>query len=322
MRILTALLGMLYFILLSTSVYATSDSMKLFGLELGGSKSLQQQLGVGQQSFFLQDGNRQSNSAVIARERAAHQIACRQTSFGVSEIFSESYQALVNQDEYLSSRKEALKRRIKDDLTITQNSVLNSISKKYAQPECHWAFNSAVYSDTETPVVVSKFKSKSGIDKLATLTFSVDHHGKILALRAEQLVERLDAERLDVILAAIAKRYQVSIESFSSLNKNTQRSVLEGKQAIAFKVNSTQCQFEVKNTYYRSDAAARYFGVDEAHGYIEMGCELPAYSAFNSKEVEEFVSVKVSESLVSLLNKHKAQMKAEGQKQKNSGFVF
>ncbi|BDX06584.1 hypothetical protein [Planctobacterium marinum] len=322
MQYIKSLSVVLTFVILSNSVLAKDSPMTLYGLELGGNKSLQQQLGVGQQSFYLQDGNQQLSSAATARERAEHQIACRQTGFGITEIVSDTYQKLVSADEYLSSRKEALKRRVKDDLTIAQNSLVNTISKQYAQPQCQWAFNSVVYADAETPTVVSKFKSKSGIDKLATLTFSVDHQGKILALTAEQIVERLDAERIDVILAAIAKRYQVDIDAFSSLNKKTQKRVLEGKHAIQFNVKSAQCQFEVKNTYYRSDAAARYFGINEAHGYIEMGCQLPAYSAFSSKEVEQFVSVKVNDSIAKLLDKHKTQMKAEGQKEKNSGFVF
>ena len=112
------------------------------------------------------------------------------------------------------------------------------------------------------------------------------------------------------------------LDCVQAINKNTQKKILEGKQPVNFAINAVQCQIQVKNTYYSSAAAARFFSIDDAHGYVELGCEVPNYSAFDTAELNQYIMLKVHDAVVNLLNKHKAQMKAEGQKEKNSGFVF
>ncbi|MCC2604049.1 hypothetical protein [Planctobacterium marinum] len=307
----------------STCLAQQSAALKLYNLELGGDKTLQQQLGVSPQSFFLSDGNNQEpGKSLSVKERAENQIACKQSGFGVGKVLSQIYHDLAAQDEYLEARKESLNQRIKEDLSNTEKTVIHSVSKRFAQPVCHWAFNSAEYVNKEVPTVVTKFINKSGVKKLATLTFSVNHSGKLLSLKAEQLVERLDSERLDTILAAIAKRYNIEIDAIAMLSKTKQKQILDGKQAISFQVDNAQCDIQVSNTYYRSDAAARFFGVEEAHGYIEFGCQLPALRDFDDAKLAAYVTQRVTESVSQLLAKHKAQMKAEGQKEQHSGFVF
>lgn len=307
----------------SFSFAQSSGSIKLYNLELGGDRTLQQQLGVSPQSFFLEDGNSQESAKTLSiKERAENQIACKQKGFGVSKVLSDTYHDLTAKDDYLAARKEALNQRIKDDLNSAEKTVIHSVSKRFAQPTCHWAFNSAEYVNTEVPTVVAKFINKSGVKKLATLTFSVNHAGKLLSLKAEQLVERLDAESLDNILAAIAKRYNVELEAVSLLSKAKQKKILDGKQAISFEVQQASCEIVVSNTYYRSEAAARFFAVDQAHGYVEFGCQLQNIADFDDVKLANYVSERVTEALTPLLTKHKAQMKAEGQKEQNSGFVF
>lgn len=323
MRTSIKILGFVIVALVASNTSANTTTMTLYGLELGGPRSLQQQLGLGQQSFFLEDANLLSHSQLSSgKTRSEHQIACKQSSFGVNKVLSETYQNLTGQDEYLSSRKESLNRRIKNDLEAAQASLINTVSKKYSQPQCNWAFNSAEYADSETPTLVKKFKAKSGIDKLATVQFSVNHAGQLIALQAGQLVERLDVERVDGILKSISKRYGIDIELLSQQKKSAQKKVLEGKQPVIFTVDDIQCQITIQNTYYRSDAVAAYFGVDQAHGYIEMGCELPSFRAFNDEELHQYVQSRVNDTLVNLLDKHKTQMKADGQKEQNAGFVF
>lgn len=323
MEISIKILSFVIAALLTGHASANSTTMTLYGLELGGQRSIQQQLGIAQQSFFLGDANQLNRTQLSSGKiRSEHQIACKQSGFGVNKVLSETYQNLTAKDDYLSTRKESLNRRIKNDLEAAQASLINIVSKRYSQPECNWAFNSAEYADADTPTLVKKFKAKSGIDKLATLQFSVNHSGQLIAVKAAQLVERLDVERVDGILKSIAKRYGTEIEQLSQQKKSTQKEVMQGKQPIVFSVNAIQCQVTLQNTYYRSDAVAAYFGVNEAHGYIEMGCELPSFRAFNNEELQQYVQSKVNDTLVNLLDKHKSQMKAEGQKEKNAGFVF
>lgn len=299
------------------------ETIKIYGLDLGSHKSIYHQLGISQASFYLADGNVKENLLEHSdNPRRPEQIACKQSGFGIKKALSDAYHQQTSKDEYLSGRKENLNKRIIDDLNKTEVSLISQTSKKFAQPECSWAFNSVEYAGKPEPTLVSRFKSKSGINKLTQLDMSFNHQGQLLAVSAEQIVERLDVERLDAILAAIAKRYGVELDAVSSFNKTQQQRLLEGKSTIDFETKGKSCQFSAKNTFYRSDAVAEAFGIDQAHAYIKLQCKQTSGLSYHEKKLQEFVTENVNKTMSELLAKHKTLMKTEGQKEKNSGFVF
>lgn len=302
---------------------AFADSMTVYSLDIGGKDSIYKQLGVNRRSFYLEDGNlSELLRENLIPQREAHQIACKQSGFGIKKALTRTYNQLVAQDDYLNARKETLNKRVLEDLASAEVSVVSDVSKQFAQPECQWSFNSAQYADSQIPTVVTKFKTKAGIAKLTKLNFVTDHQGKLLALGAEQITERLSVERLDTILASIASRYGVEIQPASARSKEEQAQLLKGAQSIRFEKTQHQCHFTARNTYYRSEAAAETFGVTEAHGYIALNCESRQASKHSQPKLSLFITSKVHETIGSLLEKHKAQMINEGQKEKNAGFVF
>lgn len=308
----------------SPSVFSqAAEKIELYGLELGSQKSVYHQLGISQSSFYLTDGNfNEQQLKGEENERQADKIACKQSGFGIKKALSEAYHQLSANDEYLSARKESLNQRILKDLENTEVALISQTSKKYAQPVCHWAFNSVEYADKPEPTLVRKFKSKSGIEKLTRLSMHFNHQGQILSVSAEQIVERLDVDKLDKILRAIATRYEVELAAVSGMEKAQQQQVLEGKQAIKFNTKGKFCEFSAKNTYYRSEAAARTFGVKEAHAYIQLKCTQSSGLSYHEKKLNEYVAEAANKVMQELLAKHKGQMKSEGQKQENAGFVF
>lgn len=300
-----------------------AERIELFGLELGSQKSVYHQLGISQNSFFMVDGNfNEKQLQGMDSQRQPDQIACKQSGFGIKKALSDVYHRLSAEDEYLRARKESLNKRILNDLNNTEIALISQTSKKYAQPECSWAFNSVEYSGQPEPTLVGKFKSHSGIDKLTRLAMNFNHQGQILAVSAEQIVERLDVEKLDGILKAIGSRYSVDLNTIASRDENEQKRILEGKQSINFETKGKRCEFTAKNTFYRSDAVAKSFGVEEAHAYITLQCSQLSGLSYHEKKLQEYVSDEVKSAVQALLTRHKAQMKAEGQKQENSGFVF
>lgn len=300
-----------------------SEKIKIYGLELGSQKSIYHQLGISQSSFYLEDGN--FFKTVTARdktERADDQIACKQSDFGIKKALSEAYRQQAAQDNYLASRRESLNQRIRDDLANIEVGLISQTSKKYAQPKCIWAFNSMKYAGKPEPTLVAKFKSRAGIEKLTQLSMTFNHQGQLQGVGAEQIVERLDVERVDSILASIAKRYDLELDSVTDLDKEQQQKILEGKTSIEFEKNGKSCEFRVRNTYYRSEAAAKAFGIDDAHAYINLHCKKSSGLSYQERKQQEFVAENVSSSIAKLLTKHKRLMKQEGQKEENAGFVF
>jgi hypothetical protein len=323
MRFLSVSLFLILSSVSHVSFARATETIKIYGLDLGSQKSIYHQLGVSQSSFYLDDGNFKQVLYDRGRsEREPDQIACKQSGFGIKKALSDAYQKLSSEDEYLASRKENLNQRIRDDLAQAELTLINQTSKKFAQPECHWAFNSVKYAGQPEPTLVSKFKSRSGIEKLTQLSMTFNHQGQLLAVAAEQIVERLDVDRLDAILAAIGKRYSVELDSVESMDKKQQQSVLEGKSAISFETKGKSCEFTAKNTFFRSDAAAEKYGIDDAHAYINLMCKQSTGLSYHEKKLEEFIDESVVTAMSDLLAKHKAEMKQEGQKEKNSGFVF
>lgn len=323
MRLFTTILIITSVLLSNFARGQASESITIFGLELGSHKSIYHQLGISQSSFYLDDGN--FKETLLARdktERQADQIACKQSGFGIKKALSDAFRKQISEDDYLSSRKENLIQRIRGDLANAEVALINHTSKKYAQPECQWAFNSVQYAGQGEPTIVSKFKSGSGIERLTQLSMTFNHQGQVLAVSAEQIVERLDVDTLDTIIASIAKRYDVELESIESMDKTKHQAILEGKSNIEFETQGKSCFLNAKNTYYRSDAVASAFSIDDAHAYITMGCSQSSGLYYHERKLQEFVEEEVNKSMMELLAKHKAQMKKDGQKEKNSGFVF
>lgn len=323
MRVLASILTFSLALISQFTHGQVSEKIKIYGLELGSQKSIYHQLGISQSSFYLEDGN--FFKALTARdktERADDQIACKQSDFGIKKALSEAYRQQAAQDNYLASRRESLNQRIRDDLANIEVVLISQTSKKYAQPKCIWAFNSMKYAGKPEPTLVSKFKSRAGIDKLTQLSMTFNHQGQLLGVGAEQIVERLDVERVDSILASIAKRYNLELDSVTDLDKEHQQKMLEGKTTVKFEKNGKNCEFRVKNTFYRSEAAAHAFGIEDAHAYINLQCEQTSGLSYQERKLQEFVSENVSTSISELLTKHKRLMKQEGQKEENAGFVF